>query len=64
MFLLTIAIAGKKQSYKKKQKRPPSKNMKRGKNRSPRNMKACHNLVAIAGGSAYNKERKARMTFH
>jgi hypothetical protein len=29
----------------KKQWRPPSKKMKRGKNLSPRNMKACHNVT-------------------
>jgi hypothetical protein len=33
--------------YKKKQWRPPSKKKKRGKNLSPRNSKACHN-VSIA----------------
>jgi hypothetical protein len=33
-----------KKSYKKKQWRPPSKKKKRGKNLSPGNMKACHNV--------------------
>jgi hypothetical protein len=33
-----------KVSYKKNQWRPPSKKKKRGKNLSPRNMKACHNI--------------------
>jgi hypothetical protein len=32
-----------KNSYKKKQRRPPSKNKKRG-NLSPRNRKACHSV--------------------
>jgi hypothetical protein len=31
-------------SYKTKQWRPPSKKKKRGKNLSPRNRKACHNV--------------------
>jgi hypothetical protein len=31
-------------SYKKKQWRPPSKKKKRGKNLSPKNMKACHSV--------------------
>jgi hypothetical protein len=32
---------GVKNSYKEKQRRPPSKKKKRGKNLSPRNRKAC-----------------------
>jgi hypothetical protein len=31
-------------SYKKKQRGPPSKKKKRGKNLSPRNRKACHSV--------------------
>jgi hypothetical protein len=34
-----------KDSYKKKQWRPPGKKNKRGKNLSPRNMKACHSIM-------------------
>jgi hypothetical protein len=34
----------KEKKIKKKQWRPPSKKKKRGKNLSPRNMKACHNI--------------------
>jgi hypothetical protein len=33
-----------KKSYKKKLWWPPSKKKKRGKNLSPRNKKACHNI--------------------
>jgi hypothetical protein len=50
-----------KKSYKKKQWRPPSKKKKRGKNLSPRNRKACHNvstnlLQSVAENPAYHEE--------
>jgi hypothetical protein len=42
----------KKNSYKKKQWRPPSKKKNRGRNLSPRNMKACHsiNIATVSQG--------------
>jgi hypothetical protein len=44
----TECITDDKKSYKKKQWRPPSKKKKRGKNLSPKNMKACHSVVSTA----------------
>jgi hypothetical protein len=40
----TATVGDEKNSYKKKQWRPPSKKKKRAKNLSPRNMKACHSV--------------------
>jgi hypothetical protein len=47
--------------YKKKQRRPPSKKNKRGKNLSPRNGKACHRLHAKRHGDRnpkYHEEQE------
>jgi hypothetical protein len=54
IILIMIMLFKKVISYKKKHWRPPSKKKKRGKNPSPRNMKACHNIGAaltVPGGA-------------
>jgi hypothetical protein len=66
---MSIKITPSKNSYKKKQWRPPSKEKKRGKNLSPRNRKACHNvstalLKSVAEIGPHSAIKRSRKTLH